>query len=265
MKLKIFSVWIPLLLVLVSVLNSSSAVGQNHLGLDKSGKVKRIHYYPGDYLRVKLANADKVSGVIEAIHDSSFFIDGREIKLDSVAVVYSTRGGLKWVGGLLMTGGLFYLGIDVVNNVFNSRGYAISNSTVVPVSVALGAGAVCLYFGTRSTKVLGKNNFKILNTRIIPIGSEGVLTDAPVVADTNKYVIATLSKLDLDGCNWVITLANGQKLEPVNIQDFMHPDDYSANQSLQIKIRYNPHDGASICMVGPLVFLTSYEKLGPVN
>jgi hypothetical protein len=150
------------------------AFSQHTLGLDKSGKVKRIHYYAGDHLRIKLQDKEKVSGRLDAIFDSSFVIDGRKILLSEVSTVYSTRKTMRFFGGALLVSGTFYFGIDAINNILNyeARGYVFSNSVWLPSAIMVGTGGLLYILSVRRTKVLDKDNFRIFNTTPIPIVSD---------------------------------------------------------------------------------------------
>ena len=168
-----------LTLILLSIPTNSNA--QRSLGLDKNGKVKRLHFYEGQSIRIKLVDKEKVAGNIDAIYDSSFVIEGRKILLSEVEMVYSKRGPLRFIGGAFMVAGAFYFTIDAVNNLFNysARGYVFSDSVWLPSAIAVGTGAILYYFSIRKTKVLGQNNFKIYNTNPIPISpdTEDLKTD----------------------------------------------------------------------------------------
>lgn len=144
---------------------------QRSLGLDKSGKVKRMHFYEGQSIKVKLLDKEKVSGHLDGIYDSSFVIEGRKILLSEVDMVYTVRRPLRFLGGAFMVSGAFYFTLDVVNNLFNygARGYVFSNSVWLPSAVAVGSGLIMYYFSIRRTKVHDQNNFKIYNTNPIPI------------------------------------------------------------------------------------------------
>jgi small nuclear ribonucleoprotein (snRNP)-like protein len=156
------------------ILLSSLTYAQRTLGLDKKGKVKRIHFYEGSTIKIKLTDNEKVSGTLNGIFDSSFVIDGRKILMSEVAVVYSTRKAMRFVGGALMVAGAFYISVDIINNLLNysARGYIVSNSVWQPTLIAVGSGAILFYFSTRRSKVKDRGNFKIYNTTPIPITSE---------------------------------------------------------------------------------------------
>lgn len=170
--------WTFLTLIFLSIPTNSSA--QRSIGLDKGGKVKRIHFYEGQSIRIKLLDKEKVAGHIDAIYDSSFVIEGRKILLSEVEMVYSVRPPLRFLGGAFMVAGVFYFSIDAVNNLFNyaARGYVFSDAVWLPSAVAVGAGAIMYYFSIRRTKVNGQGNFKIYNTNPIPIS-----TDQPEPSD----------------------------------------------------------------------------------
>lgn len=62
----------------------------------------------------------------------------------------------------------------------------------------------------------------------------------------------------LDGCAWIIELDNGQKLEPLNLDEFI------ASPADGMKVRVNYIDDiemASICMVGKIARINCLEKL----
>ena len=171
---------LSLTFILLLLMSVQVAFSQHTLGLDKSGKVKRIHYYAGDHLKIKLLDKEKVSGRLDAIFDSSFVIDGRKILLSEVSTVYSTRKAMRFLGGALMVSGTFYFGIDAINNIlnYNSRGYIVSNSVWLPSAIMVGTGGILYLLSVRRTKVTGKGNFRIFNTTPIPI-----ITDTPNTTD----------------------------------------------------------------------------------
>lgn len=60
----------------------------------------------------------------------------------------------------------------------------------------------------------------------------------------------------LDGCSWIIQLADGTKLEPTNLDDFpITPED-----GKEIFLTYTPLDAGSICMVGTVIEIQSIRE-----
>lgn len=57
----------------------------------------------------------------------------------------------------------------------------------------------------------------------------------------------------LDGCGWVLELDNGARLEPINLNAF----DVKLVEGKKIYVTYEDFPGASICMVGQIVKITS--------
>ena len=249
------------LFLLVLFIGTQPTFAQHSLGLDKKGKTKRIHFYAGTNITVKMIDKERVSGRIDAIYDSSFVIEGRKIMMNEIDVVFSTRPVLRFIGGALMVSGAFYFTLDAVNNLLNyeARGYVFSNSVWAPSAIAVGSGAILYYFSTRRTKVYEKQNFRIFNTTPIPIAFDSSAIINKVCDNGAK---ATLKQLNLDGCNWVIDLPNGDRLEPVNILEFIDADVLSASAESEIKIEYHLVKSASICMAGQPIVLTCLEVLG---
>ncbi len=241
------------------MLVSLNGMSQRSIGLDKKGKVKRLHFYEGSRIKIKLIDKERVSGRIFAIYDSSFVIDGRKILLSEVATVYSTRPVMRFIGGAMMVSGAFYFSIDAVNNILNygARGYVFSNSVWAPAAITVGSGLVLYYFSTRRTKVHGKGNFRIFNTTPIPITSDSLLADS--AAGCEHGVQATLKVLNLDGCNWVLELPDGKRLEPLNIESFFEENNIPRTTGVSVKVEYRLVKSASICMVGETVMVTCLE------
>jgi hypothetical protein len=91
-------------------------------------------------------------------------------------------------------------------------------------------------------------NRKIIETKPDPI---------PVKIQTCKNgVPAVLKKIKLDGCNWIIELESGEKLEPQNINQFLSETDYNSSKQFKIKVEYYETKSASICMVGKTIAIT---------
>ncbi|HYG51717.1 MAG TPA: hypothetical protein VD905_12480 [Flavobacteriales bacterium] len=85
-----------------------------------------------------------------------------------------------------------------------------------------------------------------------------LITTALVIFSCNKEKEqnAIFTYRAVDGCSWLIQLPNGNLLEPVNLSDF----NVTPYEGKKISIRYKVSDGASICMMGELVKLTSLKE-----
>ena len=73
--------------------------------------------------------------------------------------------------------------------------------------------------------------------------------------------VLVLKKIQLDGCNWVLVLPNGEKLEPLNIGDFLSVSDDENGLELKVKVEYKETPAATICMIGKTVSITCFEVL----
>ncbi len=86
----------------------------------------------------------------------------------------------------------------------------------------------------------------------------------PVIEPTEvceNAVEAILQKINLDGCTWVLELPSGEKVEPVNYQDFLTETELEKQQPIQIKVVFRDTKSVSICMVGRTVAITCLERL----
>ena len=82
---------------------------------------------------------------------------------------------------------------------------------------------------------------------------------APYTSSCENAVQVTMNNLTgLDGCGWLLTLADGTRLEPINL------DSYIATpvEGEKIWASITPRtDLASICMVGPIVEITCVDRV----
>lgn len=83
----------------------------------------------------------------------------------------------------------------------------------------------------------------------------------PVAIKCKNGVEATLTKLVLDGCNWVLVLPTGEKLEPMNITEFLAEADDENGKELNVRVEYYETKSASICMVGKTVAISCFEVI----
>ncbi len=66
----------------------------------------------------------------------------------------------------------------------------------------------------------------------------------------------------LDGCQWIIELESGERLEPVNL----HQLKFEPSDSLPVRIIYTEAtDMMSICMVGKMVHINCIEVIKPAK
>jgi hypothetical protein len=76
--------------------------------------------------------------------------------------------------------------------------------------------------------------------------------------DCRDGTIFTLKDFSgLDGCTWILENSNGDRLEAVNLNDYL--DDFKAGDQYVINYQEAP-DMASICMAGTLVKITCLKR-----
>jgi len=92
----------------------------------------------------------------------------------------------------------------------------------------------------------------------------GCKNSASAPTNSNSYsceggeVLALVDLTGLDGCGWVFEKGNGDRLEPLNLQEKL-PSPVPQQYRVLYKVRT---EGASICMVGQLIEIQCIE---PVN
>jgi hypothetical protein len=68
------------------------------------------------------------------------------------------------------------------------------------------------------------------------------------------YVKATVIHLELDGCNFLLKLDSGKRLEAIGLPEELK------QENMQVWIKYVPNkDVMSTCMAGDIVKLTDYK------
>ncbi len=70
-------------------------------------------------------------------------------------------------------------------------------------------------------------------------------------ADKQAVYAKVIDYSEIAGCTYLLELSDGQKLQPVNLQE-----EYK-RIGLKLFITYKPYDGVSVCMTGKMVTLTS--------
>ncbi|MES2397571.1 MAG: hypothetical protein V4549_16295 [Bacteroidota bacterium] len=72
--------------------------------------------------------------------------------------------------------------------------------------------------------------------------------------EQNGFVKATIINYTLDGCNFMLLLEDGKKMEPVNLSEEFKKD------NIKVWIKYQHYKGNSICMAGEMVTVTAIEN-----
>lgn len=147
----------------------ATASAQKMLAFDKRGKVKRVRYYIGSEIKVKLIDKTFLFGQITRIDDQSFQIGNELINTDSVQYVYSkdeAQAGLKLFSGILFTAGAVYLPLVSFNRTINGD-RPIVREQAVRVSGGLIAGGLLLHLLTKKKyKISEKRPLKIIDVSL---------------------------------------------------------------------------------------------------
>lgn len=89
-------------------------------------------------------------------------------------------------------------------------------------------------------------------------GKKEAVSKEIVTTTTNKYENhnkGTVTKFDVDGCSFLITLESGKRLNPINL------DDEFKKEGLKIFITYiSQNDIMTTCMAGEVVKITDIVK-----
>lgn len=164
----------PFLFLCVFLFSSiGSAYSQRFLAIDLLGaKTKRVKYYSGDYIVLKVHNdKTKYKGDIEIISDTAFYVNNNLIILDSLDKVFKNRKAPKAISTqAFVVGGILVIASAINNGVTKGAIFPGDNSYTV-ASAFVGLGVVLLPFWRKTYKVNKRNCLvKIIDmSPLIPI------------------------------------------------------------------------------------------------
>lgn len=147
---------------------STIIYSQKIVAFDKRGKVKRVKYYEGEFIRLKTSNKKVVEGVITQIRSASFLINNQEVMLDSVVKVYNTQKlyGINLMGSFFIVAGSGYFPLDTFNRIINNDDPLVSEESALVSASFLSAGFICKAIAHKGYKISEKRPLKIIDLTI---------------------------------------------------------------------------------------------------
>lgn len=163
MKSKFTQIFLSVFTVLL--FSTGSLPAQKIVAFDKPGKVKRIRYYHGDLIKLKLNSGERVFGTIDQIMDSSFVVQGMVIGLTDVSRVFNTQrlAGFSFFSKLLFRAGLAYFPIVTVNRAINDDDPTFSQQAAIISGSMLATGIIFRLIANKSYKISEDRPLKILD------------------------------------------------------------------------------------------------------
>ena len=102
--------------------------------------------------------------------------------------------------------------------------------------------------------------FKILFLIIFSLGAMTSCKPKAKVPETPDYAklgytAATVLNYEVDGCQWIIEMADGKKYEPQNLQEDFRKD------KMKVWVKYTEVKGAiTICMAGNVIKISDIKE-----
>lgn len=151
-----------LLFILMGSFNSIEA--QKILALDLIGnKLKRIKYYEGDQMAIKVKNDNVIyKGELNAISDSSFYINSNYVALDSVEAIIKSSKMAKGLSLGAFTAAAVTGVFSALNVALNDGGSNQSNPYLIP-AVFTGIGVALLPFWKRTYRLNKNRILKVID------------------------------------------------------------------------------------------------------
>lgn len=138
---------------------------QKIVAFDKRGKVKRIKYFEGEYIKLKEHNGEKTEGIILLIKDSSFVVEGKQINLDSVKKVYNTQKflGFKMLYQVSIRAGVIYFPLVTFNRLINQDDPVLSEPAATVSGIFIGTALISKLIYNRGYKISDNRPLKIID------------------------------------------------------------------------------------------------------
>lgn len=160
------------LLLLCLTFLCSSLQAQKFLALTKRGINSRIRYYEGDKVGFKLKGEKHIyKGTISYCGTASVMLsDSVTIQLPDVAVFYDYEHGraAKFGSRLLITAGVFYGAIVLINGALANSGDLQNKNNAIVIGSLIGGGLILLPFGNKRYKLNSNRRLSIIDVTIKP-------------------------------------------------------------------------------------------------
>jgi hypothetical protein len=135
-------------------------------------KTKRIRYNSGDYISIRVKDDKTIyKGFLEVVSDTSFFVSGNHVVLDSLESIIKYNKAPKSISKqAFLVGGITAIVVGLNNGLTKGNVFPADDSYIVPASF-LGLGAIFTPFWRKTYKVTKKNRtVKILDlTPVAPV------------------------------------------------------------------------------------------------
>jgi len=156
----------------IACLICRDAFPQKFLALDKSGRIKRVHFYVGDDITFLPEDYNHfISGKIEAFGDSGIKVSGKNYLLSEIVKVrVYRRDGMRYLllsgATVLPVAAVYFLGVGAVNSMIN-REYPVFTESQLKMSGAfLLLAPVCYRLTYRNFKIGKKHPLKIMDVHL---------------------------------------------------------------------------------------------------
>jgi hypothetical protein len=150
----------------------SSLQAQKFLALTKTGINTRLRFYEGDKVGFKLKGENHIyKGTISYCGTTSVMLsDSINIQLPDVAVFYDYehRRAAKFGSSLLITAGVFYSAIVLINGALADSGELKNKNNAIAVGCMIGGGLILLPFANRHYKLNSNRRLSIIDVTIKP-------------------------------------------------------------------------------------------------
>lgn len=156
------------LFLLFCAILSTAGFSQKIVAFDKSGKVKRIRYYEGEYISIKTVSKLKIKGIITSIEDSSFSVEGTKLALDSVSKVYNTQTGLGYqlIANIFILPAVGYIPLITINGLINNDSPVFKQNQLYYGGGFIGIVLISNYLANRPFRISKKRPLKIIDISI---------------------------------------------------------------------------------------------------
>jgi len=147
-------------LILLLFCIQTTCISQTSLAVDKGGKVKRIHFYTGSTIIVKVKEEKEIiKGYIGNVEDSAIILEGRRVKLSQIDYIINPNGPYIWrlLSQLGIKGGIVYFTLDAGNRLISNDRPIVDDKTLKVVIPFLAVGVIATLLKNKKYKNDGTN------------------------------------------------------------------------------------------------------------
>ncbi len=161
-------------LLLIQITFCTNAQHHTYLSLEKKGRLRKIKYYPGEYLKLRFVGERRFyeRKIIDLQAPYIIFDDSRinikEIAEIDIALKQEKPPFLDGLGKYLPIAGVGYFSVDMINRtIVNDQPISIDEKVLRTSLIMIGTGYLFKIIGRKKFKIKPGRRLKVVNLKSI--------------------------------------------------------------------------------------------------